>query len=63
MKHPSDSTAAYIQQMTSELSGMALSAGLDTLAYLLSLAKEEATAPQRGIRVPLDKDIPIRVRL
>lgn len=36
-------TASYVADITQELSGLARAAGLDTLAYLLDIAKLEAT--------------------
>lgn len=40
-------TAAYIADLTKELSGLARGAGLETLAYLLDIAELEALAQTR----------------
>ena len=41
-------TAAYLADITSELSKMASGAGLDLLAYLLEMARLEATKSMRN---------------
>ena len=48
MPGPHD-TAAYIAEMTTELSKMASGAGLDLLAYLLDMARLEATKSARNV--------------
>lgn len=42
-----ESTASYIAEMVQELSGLARSAGLETLGYLLDIAELEARASPR----------------
>jgi hypothetical protein len=42
-------TAAYVAELTAELSKLASGAGLDVLAYLLDMARLEATKSVRGL--------------
>jgi len=44
---PDPETAAYIAQITAELTAMAAKANLETLAYLLAMARVEAELMSR----------------